>query len=184
LHNFEGGTFQWLNNTLAELQQQSKNTKFFIMQHHPFNFDPTGRNPYKNFTFDAEEDAQVQGLLSQYYAPSAFLGVQAGHLHRWFNGRAFTPFTAITADWQGIREFETPASKGWKYDEDFMGSFQVFEFHNNAKSVVPQSSEQLQKQAQEQQQQQEEEEDDVQLTNVHGWWMLPNGTWQLNIVLG
>jgi hypothetical protein len=33
---------------------------------------------------------RVEELLSSYFPPSAFLGEQAGHNHRWFNGSAFT----------------------------------------------------------------------------------------------
>ena len=76
LHDFPGGTMDWLRNTLSNIQKQSAAKKeqdagaaeasqtFFIMQHHPFHnrdsLDPLGHNVVFNFTFDNNQDKSVE----------------------------------------------------------------------------------------------------------------------------
>ena len=135
LHDFEGGTFQWFNNYLNQLSAgDDKDSKIFIMQHHPFHnrdiLDPFGLNRFYNFTFDKYQDSQVQTLMSTYFpnVNKTFIGTHAGHMHRWFSGKAFTQFTASTSEWLTMPAFETPASKGWWVNSDYVSSFQVFQF--------------------------------------------------------
>ena len=67
LHDFPGGTMDWLRSTLSDFQLQGKKQvesaaqqSFFIMQHHPFHnrdsLDPLGHNVLFNFTFDNNQD--------------------------------------------------------------------------------------------------------------------------------
>jgi hypothetical protein len=154
LHDFPGGTLSWLEETLAA---QTKDTSFFIMQHHPFHnrlaFSPFGQNKIMNFTFDDVQNKRVQAVMSRYFPSSSFLGVHAGHMHRWFNGTAFTNYTSLDESWMGVPEYETPASKGWWINENYIGSFQVFTFV--ATSEEDGSGEK------------------VALENVYGMWEIP-----------
>lgn len=129
LHDFPGGTLPWLDVTLS---QQPADSKFFLMQHHPFHnrfaFSPVGQNKILNFTFDDVQNKRVQSVMSRHFPSSSFVGVHGGHFHRWFNGTAFTNYTSLDNSWLGVREYETPASKGWWVDEDHIGSFSVFSF--------------------------------------------------------
>lgn len=149
LHNFPGGTLDWLSRTLKE---QDPDSKFFIMQHHPFHnrlaFSPVGHNYIKNFTFDDTQSKEVQKVLAESFTSKAFIGVHAGHMHRWFNGTAFTKFTCLDESWLTIPEWETPASKGWFISEDYIGSIQIFAFE-----ATP--------------------EGDVTLESVRGLWEVP-----------
>lgn len=155
LHDFACGTIEWLE---KQLSSYSQDTKIFLAQHHPFNFDPTGKNNVKNFTFDIKQDARIQSVLESHLPVSSYLGIQAGHIHRWFNGTAFTKFTAINEDWLQFPQFETAACKGWWIDEDFTSSFQIFTFEK----ISTQSN---------------TEKTNVVLKNVEGIWKLPNGKW-------
>jgi hypothetical protein len=62
LHDFPGGTMDWLRETLGALNQTaaSSQQQFFLMQHHPFHnrdsLDPFGHNVLFNFTFDDQQD--------------------------------------------------------------------------------------------------------------------------------
>jgi hypothetical protein len=162
LHDFVCGTVDWLSQRLAAAD---KDTKFFIAQHHPFHnrdaLDPFGQNILFNFTFDARQDARVQEVLGAHFPVSSFLGVHAGHMHRWYNGSAFTSYTASDENWLNLRQFETPASKGWWLNEEFLGSFQVFHF--SAPST---------------------ESADIKLDEVAGYWKLPSGEWSIKPGVG
>jgi hypothetical protein len=153
LHDFPGGTLPWLDATLAA---QPQDMSFFLMQHHPFHnrfsFSPFGHNKIMNFTFDDVQNKRVQTVMSKHFPSSAFLGVHAGHMHRWFNGTAYTNYTALDQSWINVPEFETPASKGWWINEDYIGSFQVFSF---VSSTDDSGSEK------------------VKLENVFGEWEIP-----------
>lgn len=173
LHDFECGTIDWLVN---QLEQYSADTKIFLAQHHPFIFDPTGTNGLKNFTFDKEQDARVQQVLmgggmaqettvdayldgrvngnvtSGSVNPSSYIGVQSGHIHRWFDGYAFTNYTAISEDWLTFPQYETPAAKGWLLNEDFVSSIQIFTFVSG-------------------------DHIDTTLKRVQGIWKTPHGEW-------
>lgn len=158
LHDFSCGTLDWLSKTL---KSQDPVSKFFIMQHHPFHnrdsFSPFGHNLFMNFTFDDKQNARVQHVLSESFTVDSFLGVHAGHMHRWFDGKAFTKFTAIDDSWLGLKEWETPASKGWWINEDFLSSTQLFTFVTKGDGL----------------------DSDVVLENVHGLWKVPpTGKWQ------
>lgn len=153
LHDFNCGTIDWLDQALSTYQS---NTKIFIAQHHPFNFDPTGQNRFKNFTFDLDQEARIQEVLGKHLPVSSYIGMQAGHIHRWFNGTAFTKYTATTEDWLQMPQYETPACKGWYLDEDLVSSIQIFTFT----SSVGEDGGEL-----------------VSLSNVEGIWKLPNGSW-------
>ena len=165
LHDFIGGTLQWLDSTL---QVQSKDSKFFIMQHHPFHnrfsFSPHGQNKIMNFTFDDIQNKRVQSVMARSFPCSSFLGVHAGHMHRWFNGTAFTNYTALDESWLSLREWETPASKGWYINEDYIASTQVFTFISTGSD--------------------ETETESVELENVRGLWEVPPADeWKLRPVL-
>jgi len=110
-----------------------------------------GGKKVENFTFDAAQDAMVQDILGTGGTRGGgdYLGVDAGHMHRWKkNFSAFTPFTAAGDDaqsagvamsiavtvgsasspWRGLREFETSAAKGWWADETYTSALTLFYF--------------------------------------------------------
>lgn len=140
------------------------------MQHHPFHsrdaWDPFGREFFYNFTFDNHQDARVQQVLGQYWNSSAFLGVQAGHIHRWYDGTAFTKYTAIDDTWRGLKEWETSACKGWWADSDFVSAIQIFTFTQESGTSDAASSSSSSSAA-----------GGVFLSDVHGLWKLPSGKW-------
>jgi 3',5'-cyclic AMP phosphodiesterase CpdA len=148
IHDFECGTIDWLK---QRLQTYSQKTKMFLAQHHPFNLNPTGFNHLKNFTFDSYQDGRIQEVLGMYFPASSYLGMQAGHIHRWFNGTAFTKWTAISNEWLELKQYETPACKGYYLDEEWTSSFQIFTFINNNDNII--------------------------LENVEGLWKSPSGRW-------
>lgn len=101
LHEYPCGTLEWLTNQLTNMASAGKSDtqKVFFVQHHPFHnrdaLDPFGHNRMYNFTFDDKQLSTVQTTLATAgFSPKNYLGVQAGHMHRWFNGHAFTKFTA------------------------------------------------------------------------------------------
>jgi hypothetical protein len=98
-------------------------------------------------------------LLGSYFPPSAYLGYSAGHIHRWFNGSAFTPFTSLNDEWleANIPAYETPATIGWYINNDYTSSFTVFTF-----KVKEGTSER-----------------EVYLDKVEGHWKSPDGKWGL-----
>lgn len=178
LHDFEGGTFQWFDSYLNTTSSSLPDAKIFIMQHHPFHnrdaLDPFGQNRLFNFTFDKQQDALVQELVTRYYpieeVTSSFLGVHAGHMHRWFSGDAFTKFTATSPEWMGLPAFETPASKGWWVNEDFVSSFTTFSFEAGVEDGA---------------------DAEITLSSVVGMWRVPkdgsewqDGEWEIKPVLG
>ena len=134
LHNSPCGTLPWLDEQLKSLAAQptAKSTRFFLAQHHPFHnlevYSPIGRNLIKNFTFDNIQSAEVERTFSASFPPATILGVIAGHMHRWFYGDAWTRFTALDDNWMKVREWETPAAKGWVFNEDFVSAFSIFSF--------------------------------------------------------
>jgi hypothetical protein len=99
LHAYDCGTTGWLGERIAA---SPASDRFFLVQHHPFhNRLAPPFHKVKNFTFDAAQDAAVQEILSAggSRGPSDYLGVVAGHMHRWKNNvSAFTPFTAVDDD--------------------------------------------------------------------------------------
>lgn len=140
-------------------------TRFFLAQHHPFHnretFSPLGHNEIKNFTFDYDQNTRVQSLFNTYYPAESLLGVIAGHMHRWFDGTAWTRFTAIDANWGNVHEYETSACKGWNVNEEFVSAFTVFEFDTAeqlANTAVP------------------------FISTVDTLWKLPTGEWKQRLV--
>ena len=162
LHEFPCGTMEWLAGTLSSHAERSRDNRFFIMQHHPFRnrdiWDPYGKNEVKNFTFDDVQDKKIEQVLASYFDVQNYLGAQAGHLHRWFNGTAFTKYTAFSDSFLTFPEWETAACKGWVVDSKFLSAFSVFTFAKD-------------------------ESDAVFLANVVGHWIVPDGTWHVKPVL-
>lgn len=159
IHEFPCGTLEWFDNELNTLHTANPSTKLFIAQHHPFHnrdiLDPFGNNLYFNFTFDKYQDRRIEEIMSKYFPVTSYLGVQAGHMHRWYNGTAFTKYTAITEGFKKLPEWETPACKGWWINEDFVSAFQVFTFVSDSKG-------------------------DVSISNVEGLWRVPpEGKWEV-----
>jgi hypothetical protein len=166
LHDYPCGTLPWLDKQLQSLAARpaasasatANNTRFFLAQHHPFHnleiYSPLGRNMIKNFTFDNVQSAAVQQVFAAAsFGPESILGVIAGHMHRWFYGDAWTRFTALDSKWMKVREWETPAAKGWVYGENFVSAFTVFDF-DNLDGAAP------------------------SLVNAGYMWKLPNGAWK------
>ena len=87
---------------------------------------------------------------------------------RWFNGSAFTEKTCLNDEWLSVREFETPASKGWWLDEDFVSAFTVFTFSRGTSTTED-----------------EEGAVEVELRDVNGYWRVPpNLDWVVKPHLG
>lgn len=160
LHDFPCGTAPWLREQLQNLADVSvdvKKERIFLVQHHPFHnrdiLDPFGKNRMYNFTFDDRQLASIQTMLTTGgFSTSNYLGVQAGHIHRWFNGPAFTKFTTTSPEWLQLREYETSACKGWYIDEKFVAAFTIVDFFKNSTSL------------------------DIQ-QRMQQFWQLPSGTW-------
>jgi len=162
LHDYPCGTLEWLANQLDSMREKSDTQKVFIVQHHPFHnrdvMDPMGHNRIYNFTFDDAQLKVMQTTLSLGgFSPKNYLGVQAGHMHRWFNGHAFTKFTAQDQDWMGLVEYETSACKGWFIDETFVSAFTTVDFEYD--KTAP------------------HEEGKIH-THMRQYWQLPNGKWE------
>eukprot|EP00708_Paratrimastix_pyriformis_P003354 GAFH01002128.1.p2 GENE.GAFH01002128.1~~GAFH01002128.1.p2 ORF type:complete len:373 (-),score=132.96 GAFH01002128.1:119-1237(-) len=114
LHDFPGGTYQWLEETLSLYNQQTAKQPFrevVILQHHPFH-GQEGLEWYATFT--EEKKQKVRSLVERHvsHLPVGQLPplVQwkhefAGHIHRWYNGTAFPD----VAGWQELVQWETSA---------------------------------------------------------------------------
>jgi hypothetical protein len=106
LHNFVGGTFQWLATELQRLQADANGSvppnSITLLQHHSFRA-PLGV-PDFIYGFSGDQKTQVRALLSNYFPEQQYWGVIAGHWHRWFNGTAFD-------EWPTFRQWETDACK-------------------------------------------------------------------------
>jgi len=164
LHDYPCGTLEWLTQQLEQLGDgtSAPTQKIFLVQHHPFHnrdvLDPFGRNRMYNFTFDDKQLATVQGVLGTAgFGVSNYLGVQAGHMHRWFNGHAFTSYTATSEAWLDLVEYETAACKGWFVDESFVSSFTLVDFKYREGS--------------------DPAEVDIE-SDMSQFWKLPKGEWE------
>ena len=166
LHDYPCGTTEWLTQQLQSLSDvnsvSAPTQKVFLVQHHPFHnrdvLDPFGQNRMYNFTFDDKQLATVQGILGTAgFDASNYLGVQAGHMHRWFNGHAFTSYTATSDAWLGLVEYETAACKGWFADESFVSSFTLVDFSYKVGSEP--ASAQIE-------------------SDMSQFWRLPGGQWE------
>jgi predicted MPP superfamily phosphohydrolase len=117
LHNFTGGTFQWLETKLQQIQKKGYNDKKIVfLQHHPF------RCPFYvpefMYGFNQEEKDQIHSLLAKYLPIDRYWGHFAGHYHRWHEGPAFDD-----KEWQFFYQWESCACK-------VDGSFAVINFKN------------------------------------------------------
>ena len=168
LHEYPCGTTEWLTNQLHDISNkqdkdiQAATQKLFLVQHHPFHnrdvLDPVGHNRVYNFTFDDKQLLTVQNILQTGgLNVKNYLGVQAGHIHRWFNGHAFTKFTATTQEWMNLIEYETSACKGWYADEQFVSSYTMIDFIYEEGSIPSEGKIN---------------------SHMNQFWRLPTGKWQ------
>lgn len=143
LHDYTCGTADWLRSEIISADKESD--YYFLIQHHPFHnrevWSPVGENRILNFTFDAYQDAVIQDILnSNSFTPDNYLGVIAGHMHRWRgNTSAFTDYTAPEDGtgreaWRRLREYETSAAKGWVADESYTSAITFLEFEEGSGS--------------------------------------------------
>jgi len=159
LHDYPCGTLPWLDDQLKVFAsgENPRETRFFFAQHHPYHnleiYSPLGRNLIKNFTFDNFQSAAVQKVFSESFPSETILGICAGHMHRWFYGDAWTRFTALDSNWMKVREWETPAAKGWVYNENFVSAFTVFDFESVSGEAPV-------------------------LSKTNSYWKLPDGEWK------
>lgn len=102
LFDFPGGTFEWVAERL-QAPRAAPNPRFVFMHHQPYRCPDL--IPDWSFCFSTPDKSTLRGMLTQYYAPDAFWGVFAGHLHLWANETAFD-------EWPTFRQWETSACKG------------------------------------------------------------------------
>jgi len=99
LYDFQGGTFQWLDEQLKQIDQQ--NSTIILLQHQPF------RAPFyipgEIYAFGEEKRLRIEHLLREHSSLNYF-GVFAGHFHMWSDGKAFDNMPKF-------RQFETDACK-------------------------------------------------------------------------
>lgn len=107
LHNFTGGTFDFLEKRLALLSQtKSRTFQIVSLQHHPYRaplFVPSDIYGWAGW-----QKAAMRTLFETYFPVEQYFGVIAGHWHRWFNGTAFD-------EWPTFRQWETAACKEGGY---------------------------------------------------------------------
>lgn len=104
IHDFPGGTFSWLRQRLQLIREQTRKPKSVILlQHHPFNV-PADRQA---MTFPKQEKEAIQRLLKEYWNVSENWALFAGHIHRWFEGKAFEE-----PGWEKFIQRETIATVG------------------------------------------------------------------------
>lgn len=100
LHDFAGGTYQWMSELLRSGWARGKR-QVFLFQHHPLR---TSRwIPGWAFAFSRGEKRKFQQALGQ----GPFWGVFAGHQHRAYQGTAFDSLGAWLRE-AGIGEPEPP----------------------------------------------------------------------------
>jgi len=86
LHDFPGGTVDWLARTLPQLAARGVSQVVFL-QHHPYRLQIYA--PDIIYGFDRKEKARIQEILRASMPLDKYHGVIAGHLHRFFVGTAF-----------------------------------------------------------------------------------------------
>lgn len=111
LHNYSGGTYQWLDARLADLAawqsaHPNQTLQIVFMHHQGYRVPIYIPNP-AFFTFSAEERHKVQALLLKHFPADTYWGVIAGHIHRWYNDTAFDE-----PGWENFWQWETDACKG------------------------------------------------------------------------
>jgi hypothetical protein len=99
LHEFSGGTFHWIENTLRKLKSE-KVIQIVFLQHHPFRI-PITRVPLL-FGFIQSQKDKLMKLYETYFPKEIFWGVFAGHIHRYYNGVSF--------DGWNMKQWETNAN--------------------------------------------------------------------------
>eukprot|EP01080_Neovahlkampfia_damariscottae_P012289 gene12289-5872_t len=98
-HDFPGGTFHWLENSLKKLKNE-KVSQIVFVQHHPFRI-PLSRIPLL-FGFVKSQKEKLMKLYERYFPKEIYWGVFAGHIHRYYNGLSF--------DGWNMKQWETNAN--------------------------------------------------------------------------
>ena len=126
LHDFPGGTINWLEETLPRLYTNNASQVAFF-QHHPYRLQFYA--PDRIYGFDRNEKARIQQVLRDSMPLEKYKGVFAGHLHRFYEGLAF--------DEEGFENFgqwETDTCKGHLMDripKNQYGAFTLVRVQNN-----------------------------------------------------
>jgi predicted MPP superfamily phosphohydrolase len=105
LHDFPGGTLQWLEAKLLEIQKRGYDgKKIVLLQHHPY------RCPFYVpdfiYSFSHDQKSRIRDILAKYLPIDRYWGHFAGHFHRWHEGPAFDE-----SEWQSFYQWETCACK-------------------------------------------------------------------------
>ena len=90
LHNYTGGTFQWLDSKLANLASSAPLSKITMLHHHPYRA-PFGV-PDDIYGFSHQKKYDVVHVLQKHFPMSSYWGIVTGHWHRWYNGTALDEF--------------------------------------------------------------------------------------------
>lgn len=102
LHDYQNGTFQFLNERLRLLSKSNDQRKIIMMHHHPY------RAPFIVpdfiYGFSSEQKTKVREMLLSHLPKERYIGIIAGHWHRWFDGTAFD-------EWPEFKQWETEACK-------------------------------------------------------------------------
>lgn len=99
LYDFTGGTFNWLEEQLKQLDKQTET--IVLLQHQPY------RAPFyipgDIYAFGEVKRLRIEHLLRE-HSSLKYFGVFAGHFHMWSDGTAFDNMPKF-------RQFETDACK-------------------------------------------------------------------------
>eukprot|EP01113_Clastostelium_recurvatum_P034950 TRINITY_DN4808_c0_g1_i2.p1 TRINITY_DN4808_c0_g1~~TRINITY_DN4808_c0_g1_i2.p1 ORF type:complete len:340 (-),score=82.17 TRINITY_DN4808_c0_g1_i2:60-1079(-) len=102
LHDFEGGTFQWLHTQLTYLDalsaKQTTPLRIIMFQHHPFRTTPE-IIPGFIYAFSEEKRLKILSELAQ-HTHLDFWGSFVGHFHMWWNGTAFGDLRPSFIQWE------------------------------------------------------------------------------------
>lgn len=126
LHDFPGGTIDWLAQTLPVLYDRNVSQIAFL-QHHPYRLQIYA--PDRIYGFDRTEKARIQEVLQKSMPLSNYFGVIAGHLHRFFEGTAFDE-----EGFEDFRQIETDTCKGHVTDRvprNVYGAFTLVRVRDN-----------------------------------------------------
>ena len=103
LHNYPGGTFNWLGTRLERLKD--KESQIVTFHHQPFDLPIVV--PGAIYAFGEEERTAIRNLYAHNHPISQYWGVIAGHMHIWWDSPAFPR----QAEWTSFRQWETCACK-------------------------------------------------------------------------
>jgi hypothetical protein len=118
LHDFEGGTYEFLADVLSN-SSNARDGSILLFQHHPF------RSPFFApdfiYAFSHSKQKVLLAMLHNKVPPNSVWGIIGGHWHRWFYGKPFATMLSkrwhnfrcvliIAANWG--RQWETDACKG------------------------------------------------------------------------